>query len=92
VSNIRTGRRAANYAEWYQQIVSAGDLPSFDVRGCMVIVGPRAVGERAARPRRDVQGDRARQRVLPLFIPLSPSEAEHVEGFAVRRGHAPPAR
>ena len=42
------------------------------------------LGEDATYPRRYVQGNRTRKRLLPLLIPKSflSKEAEHVEGFA----------
>src|SRR5690606_27373629 len=45
----------------------------------------RPVGGHPARPGPPVQGDRARQRLLPVLIPVSflEKEAQHVEGFAM---------
>ena len=67
-----TPRRDEDFPEWYQQVVRAADLAeNSDVRGCMVIKpwGYAHLGEHAARARRHVQGDRARERVLPAVHP-----------------------
>ncbi len=82
-----TPTRAADYPEWYQQVVRAAELAETSpVRGCMVI-RPHgyAVWER-------MQGildgmfkaTGHRNAYFPLFIPLSylEQEAKHVEGFA----------
>jgi prolyl-tRNA synthetase len=79
--------REENYAEWYQQVVRAGDLaePS-PVRGCMVIrPWGYALWENIQRGLDRRFRDTGHQNAyFPLFIPLSflEKEARHVEGFA----------
>lgn len=79
--------RAADFPEWYQQVVRAADLAeNSEVRGCMVIKPwGYALWE-------NMQGaldalfkaTGHRNAYFPLFIPLSylEKEAAHVEGFA----------
>ncbi|MCR2833848.1 proline--tRNA ligase [Parerythrobacter lacustris] len=90
MSNIRHAlsvKRADDFAQWYQEVISAADLAEDSgVRGCMVIK-PWGYGiwERIQRLLdqriKDTGHDNA---YFPLFIPLSnfEREAEHVEGFA----------
>jgi len=82
-----TPTRAANYQDWYQEVIKAADLAeNSDVRGCMVIKPwGYALWE-------NIQHDldaklKATGHVnayFPLFIPVSflEKEAAHVEGFA----------
>ena len=94
-----TPTRNEDYAEWYQQVVRAADLAeNSPVRGCMVIKpwGYAHLGEHPARARRDVQGDRAQERLLPALhpevVPREGSRARRGLRQGVRRRHAPPAR
>jgi prolyl-tRNA synthetase len=79
--------RAADYPEWYQQIIKAADLAeNSPVRGCMVIKpwGYR-LWENMQRALDDMFKATGHQNAyFPLFIPMSflEKEAEHVEGFA----------
>jgi prolyl-tRNA synthetase len=79
--------RAANYPEWYQQVVKAADLAeNSDVRGCMVIKPwGYAIWENIQR-RLDTmfKATGHENAYFPLFIPMSflEKEAQHVEGFA----------
>jgi prolyl-tRNA synthetase len=82
-----TPTRSEDYAEWYQQVVRAGDLAeSSPVRGCMVIKPwGYAIWENIQRELdRMFKATGHRNAYFPLFIPLSfmEKEAEHVEGFA----------
>lgn len=80
-------KRAEDYPEWYQQVVTAGDLAeSSPVRGCMVI---KPWGCSLWENIRDILDGKFkdtghRNAYFPLFIPMSflEKEAEHVEGFA----------
>lgn len=79
--------RAANFAEWFQEVVTAADLAEESgVRGCMVI-RPWGFGiwERIQRLM-DIEIKKAgvENCYFPLFIPLSyfEKEADHVDGFA----------
>ncbi len=79
--------RAADFAEWYQQVVRAAELaePS-DVRGCMVIK-PWGYGlwENIQHTLDGMfKATGHKNAYFPLFIPLSylAKEAQHVEGFA----------
>lgn len=79
--------RAENYAEWYQQVVRAGDLAeNSPVRGCMVIKPwGYAIWENMQQVLDEMfKATGHRNAYFPLFIPLSfmQKEAEHVEGFA----------
>jgi prolyl-tRNA synthetase len=79
--------RAADYAEWYQQVVRAADLAeSSPVRGCMVIKPwGYALWENIQRELdRMFKATGHKNAYFPLFIPKSflEKEAEHVEGFA----------
>ena len=79
--------RAEDYAEWYQQVISAADLAeNAPVRGCMVIKPwGYAIWEQ-------IQADLDRRfkatghvnAYFPLLIPLAnlEKEAKHVAGFA----------
>jgi prolyl-tRNA synthetase len=79
--------RSEDYAEWYQQVVRAGDLAeNSPVRGCMVIKPwGYAIWENVQRELdRMFKETGHRNAYFPLFIPKSfmEREAEHVEGFA----------
>jgi prolyl-tRNA synthetase len=90
VSQIRhalTVKRSDDFAQWYQEVVSAADMAEESgVRGCMVIK-PWGYGiweriQRLLDSRIKATGhDNA---YFPLLIPLKnfEREAEHVEGFA----------
>ena len=79
--------RDANFAEWYQTVITEADLAEESgVRGCMVI-RPWGYGiwERIQRLLDDqIKATGHENCYFPLFIPLSyfEKEAEHVEGFA----------
>ncbi|MFM9145447.1 MAG: aminoacyl--tRNA ligase-related protein, partial [Phycisphaerales bacterium] len=82
-----TPTREDNYAEWYQQVVRAGDLAeNSPVRGCMVIKPwGYALWENFQRVLDGMfKATGHRNAYFPLFIPLSflEKEAQHVEGFA----------
>jgi prolyl-tRNA synthetase len=82
-----TPTRADDYAEWYQQVVRAGDLAeNSPVRGCMVIKPwGYAIWENIQRELdRMFKQTGHKNAYFPLFIPKSflEKEAEHVEGFA----------
>ncbi len=85
--NAISPTRAANYSEWYQQIIRAADMAeNSPVRGCMVIKPyGYAVWENIQRALDDMFKATGHQNAyFPLFIPLSflEKEAAHVEGFA----------
>ncbi|WP_267395207.1 MULTISPECIES: aminoacyl--tRNA ligase-related protein [unclassified Sphingomonas] len=79
--------READFAAWYQSVISEADLAEESgVRGCMVI-RPWGYGiwERIQRLLDDrIKATGHENCYFPLFIPLSyfEKEAEHVEGFA----------
>ncbi|MES2989681.1 MAG: proline--tRNA ligase [Pseudomonadota bacterium] len=79
--------READFAAWYQAVISEGDLAEESgVRGCMVI-RPWGYGiwERIQRLLDDrIKATGHENCYFPLFIPLSyfEKEADHVEGFA----------
>jgi len=79
--------RAANFPEWYQEVIKAAGLAdSSPVRGCMVI-RPWGFGiwENIQRQLDDrIKATGHQNAYFPLFIPLSflEKEAAHVEGFA----------
>ena len=82
-----TTTRAANFSQWYQEVIAEADLAEESgVRGCMVIK-PWGYGiwERI-QTLMDAQIKLAgvENCYFPLFIPLSyfEKEADHVEGFA----------
>lgn len=82
-----TPTRSQDYAEWYQQVVRAGDLAETSpVRGCMVIKPwGYAIWENVQRELdRMFKATGHKNAYFPLFIPKSflEKEAEHVEGFA----------
>ena len=90
MSNIRhalTVKRADDFAQWYQEVISAADMAEESgVRGCMVIK-PWGYGiwERIQRLLDDRIKDAGHENCyFPIFIPLSnfEREAAHVEGFA----------
>ncbi len=82
-----TPTRAADFPEWYQQVVRAADLAeNSEVRGCMVIK-PWGCGlweniQRTLDAKFKATGHQ--NAYFPLLIPLSylEKEAEHAEGFA----------
>ena len=79
--------RAADFAGWYQEVITAADMAEESgVRGCMVI-RPWGYGiwERIQRLMDDrIKAAGVQNCYFPLFIPLSyfAKEAEHVDGFA----------
>ena len=82
-----TPTREQDYAEWYQQVVSAADLAEASpVRGCMVIKPwGYAIWENIQRVLDGMfKATGHKNAYFPLFIPKSflEKEAEHVEGFA----------
>jgi len=82
-----TPTRAADYPEWYQQVVKAADLAEVSpVRGCMVIKPwGYAIWENIQRVLDGMfKATGHVNAYFPLFIPKSflEKEAEHVEGFA----------
>ncbi len=85
--NAISPTRAADFPEWYQQVVKHAELAeNSDVRGCMVIK-PWGYGiwenmQRGLDGMFKATGHK--NAYFPLFIPLSylAKEAEHVEGFA----------
>lgn len=90
MSNIRHAlsvKRADDFAQWYQEVISAADMAEESgVRGCMVIK-PWGYGiwERIQRLMDDrIKAAGVQNVYFPLFIPLAnfSREAEHVEGFA----------
>jgi len=90
MSNIRhalTITREDDFAQWYQEVVSAADMAEESgVRGCMVIK-PWGYGiwERMQRLMDDrIKAAGVQNCYFPIFIPLAnfEREAAHVEGFA----------
>lgn len=90
MSQIRhalTVKRADDFAQWYQEVISAADLAEESgVRGCMVIK-PWGFGiwERIQHLMdRRIKAAGVENCYFPLFIPLAnfAREAEHVDGFA----------
>ncbi|MCC6622051.1 MAG: proline--tRNA ligase [Deltaproteobacteria bacterium] len=82
-----TPTRAADYPEWYQQVVKAADLAEVSpVRGCMVIKPwGYAIWENIQKVLDGMfKATGHVNAYFPLFIPKSflEKEAEHVEGFA----------
>ena len=82
-----TPTRAADYQEWYQQVIKAADMAeNSDVRGCMVIKPwGYALWENMQRALDRMFKDTGHVNAyFPLLIPLSflEKEAQHVEGFA----------
>ncbi|MBS1120822.1 MAG: prolyl-tRNA synthetase [Deltaproteobacteria bacterium] len=82
-----TSTRAANYSEWYQQVIKVAELAeSSDVRGCMVIKPwGYALWENVQRVLDGMfKATGHVNAYFPLFIPVSylEKEAAHVEGFA----------
>ena len=80
-------KRADDFAQWYQEVVSAADLAEESgVRGCMVIkpwgwgIWERIQHLMDAR----IKAAGVQNCYFPIFIPLAnfEREAEHVEGFA----------
>lgn len=79
--------RATDYAQWYLDVIAAGDLlDSSPVRGCMVIKPMGMSLWEAVRDHLDrrIRLSGAQNAYFPLLIPVSflSKEAEHVEGFA----------
>ncbi|OYY89772.1 MAG: proline--tRNA ligase [Sphingomonas sp. 28-66-16] len=87
IKHALTVTRDANFAEWYQTVITEADMAEESgVRGCMVI-RPWGYGiwERIQRLLDDqIKATGHENCYFPLFIPLSyfEKEAEHVEGFA----------
>ena len=87
IKHALTTTRAADFAAWYQEVISAADMAEESgVRGCMVI-RPWGYGiwERIQRLMDDrIKAAGVDNCYFPLFIPLSyfAKEAEHVDGFA----------
>jgi prolyl-tRNA synthetase len=87
IRHALTSKREEDFAQWYQEVVSAADMAEESgVRGCMVIK-PWGFGiwERMqALMDRRIKAAGVQNAYFPLFIPLSNfvREAEHVEGFA----------
>jgi prolyl-tRNA synthetase len=84
--------RSKDYAQWYQDVIAAGELaePALVVKGCMVI-RPHgyAVWEKMqADLDRRFKATGHQNAYFPLLIPLSflAKEAQHVEGFAMEVG------
>ena len=80
--------RAEDYAQWYQDVIAAGDLAEAAgvVKGCMVIK-PHGFAIWEAMQRdldRRFKETGHKNAAFPLLIPMSfiNKEAEHVEGFA----------
>ena len=88
MSNAKvTSTRAANYQDWYQEVIAAADLAeNSDVRGCMVIKPwGYALWENIQRTLDGMfKATGHVNAYFPLFIPVSflEKEAAHVEGFA----------
>ena len=87
VKTAITPTRAADYPEWYQQVIKASDLAERSpVRGCMVIKPwGYALWENIVREMDEMfKATGVKNAYFPLFIPISflEKEAEHVEGFA----------
>lgn len=84
----RITTRNENYAQWYQDIIKAGDLaePAEVVKGCMVIKpNGYAVWEKLQRDLDTRFKETGHKNAyFPLLIPMSfiQKEAEHVEGFS----------
>ncbi|MHC4923728.1 MAG: proline--tRNA ligase, partial [Planctomycetota bacterium] len=79
--------RADNFADWYGEVIAAGDLAEHaPVKGCMVIKpNGFAVWENLQRELDDrIKATGHENAYFPLFIPQSylEKEAEHIEGFA----------
>ena len=87
IRHALTIKREDDFAQWYQEVVSAADMAEESgVRGCMVIK-PWGFGiwERMqALMDRRIKAAGVQNAYFPLFIPLSNfvREAAHVEGFA----------
>ncbi len=82
-----TPTRQEDYAQWYQEVITAADLAeSSDVRGCMVIKPwGYAIWENMQQALDRMFKETGHQNAyFPIFIPLRfmEKEAEHVEGFA----------
>jgi prolyl-tRNA synthetase len=80
-------KRAENYSEWYNQIVSKADLAeNSGVRGCMVIkpYGYAIWEKMQAELDRMFKETGHQNAYFPIFIPKSyfSKEASHVDGFA----------
>jgi len=79
--------RATDFAEWYQDVVAAGELADYaPVKGCMVIrPNGFAIWENLQRELDQRIRDTGHENAyFPLLIPKSyfDREAEHVQGFA----------
>ena len=88
--NIKTAitpTRAANYPEWYQQVIKAADLAeNAPTRGCMIIKPwGYAIWENVQEIlNKKFKATGHKNLYFPLMIPMSfmQKEAEHIEGFA----------
>ena len=87
IKHALQARRANDFAKWYLEVISEGDLAEESgVRGCMVIK-PWGYGiwERIQHLMdREIKAAGIDNCYFPLFIPLSyfEKEADHVDGFA----------
>src|SRR5476651_133250 len=87
VQNAISPRRADDFPEWYQAVVTAADMAdNSEVRGCMVIK-PWGYGIWELLQQqldRYIKETGHKNAYFPLLIPLSylEKEAKHVEGFA----------
>ncbi len=88
--NIKTAitpTRAANYPEWYQQVIKAADLAEVaPTRGCMIIKPwGYAIWENVQEIlNKKFKATGHKNLYFPLMIPMSfmQKEAEHIHGFA----------
>ena len=83
--NAISPTRAENYPEWYQQVVKSADMAENLRRPWLhgdQAVGVRDMGEHPAASRQNVQGHRARERLLPAVH----SDEFSREGSRARRG------
>ena len=87
IKHALTVKREADFAAWYQEVISEADMAEESgVRGCMVIkpwgygIWERIQQVMDAR----IKAAGVQNCYFPLFIPLSyfAKEAEHVDGFA----------
>jgi len=87
MSDLSITPRASDYSQWYQDVISAGELAdNSPVKGCMVFKPHgfavwEAIRDDLDRRFKETGHSNA---YFPLFIPQSflSKEAEHVEGFA----------
>lgn len=79
--------RAADYSQWYQNVISSAELAeSSPVKGCLIVKPHGYAIWEAIRDALDlrIKASGARNAYFPLLIPQSflSREAEHVDGFA----------